>query len=243
MQVFPTGREQPSIAPHAAEAGGLSVSALAHELNSLLDGSMRHLRLADRTIDGLDAVDGDPLRSVQSRLRVAEAALQDMARVLARVMDGARVDGDALRSPRTIGEEVEHLMAALRPSAERQSVTLSASIDAAAFAMPAGVLGAVIMNALRNAIEACAEAPGESQRVETTIRTLAADDLVQIVVEDTGPGVPDGVIEPRGYGLGLETCRTLVDSLGGSLELRNADEGRGAVLEVRVPRGSLTVDG
>ena len=41
--------------------------------------------------------------------------------------------------------------------------------------------------------------------------------------------------EMNGLGLGLATCRSLVETMGGTLAFRNREPGPGAVFTVRLP--------
>jgi signal transduction histidine kinase len=85
------------------------------------------------------------------------------------------------------------------------------------------------------------------------IRLVEADGEVTMVVEDDGPGIPEGkleeVFEPftrletsrssetGGVGLGLATARSIVRAHGGELTLMNGAKG-GLVATVRLPTKS-----
>src|SRR5690606_12130160 len=84
---------------------------------------------------------------------------------------------------------------------------------------------------------------------DRTIRLAARErgDVVEIVVQDHGPGVRDrtqlfrpfsrGVTGdgPAGLGLGLALSRSLAEAMGGKLVYR-ASEGRGATFVLELPR-------
>jgi signal transduction histidine kinase len=70
-----------------------------------------------------------------------------------------------------------------------------------------------------------------------------------VVVTDNGSGIPVGVVprifepgfttkfglETGGLGLGLSTCRTLLESVGGSIGFQHAEPGPGACFMIRLP--------
>ena len=68
--------------------------------------------------------------------------------------------------------------------------------------------------------------------------------MVEIVVSDTGPGLPAEVRErvfepfvstrPDGIGIGLSICRTIVEAHGGTIEY-DTDRDRGAGFRFSVP--------
>jgi signal transduction histidine kinase len=68
--------------------------------------------------------------------------------------------------------------------------------------------------------------------------------FVEIRVKDTGPGIPQKVLDqifipfyttkPHGTGLGLALCQRIVQHHGGNIEVRSG-EGRGATFIVRLP--------
>jgi C4-dicarboxylate-specific signal transduction histidine kinase len=84
----------------------------------------------------------------------------------------------------------------------------------------------VALNLVRNAIEAVQALPEERRRV--AVATAAAGrNAVALSVSDRGEGVTPEVsgrlfeafvtTKPRGLGLGLSICRSVIESLGGSI--------------------------
>ena len=82
----------------------------------------------------------------------------------------------------------------------------------------------VLVNLLRNALEAMSE----SQRRELAVTTALRDqETVEISVADSGPGLAPEVMQRlfqpfistkrSGMGLGLSICRTIVEAHGGQL--------------------------
>jgi two-component system, LuxR family, sensor kinase FixL len=100
----------------------------------------------------------------------------------------------------------------------------------------------VVLNLLRNGIEAMSEA---STANEIAIATALADDgMLEISVSDSGPGVSEAAAsrlfeaffttKPQGLGMGLAICRSIAQSHGGDLVFSNNRYG-GATFTLRLP--------
>lgn len=104
----------------------------------------------------------------------------------------------------------------------------------------AGRLRQILLNLLRNAQEALGADGGG---ITVSVRTGRSS--VTIEVEDNGPGIdpenlrrvfdPFFTTRPEGSGLGLSLCRTLVEAVGGSLQIDKRHAGQGTVVSVRLP--------
>ncbi|MEN9726744.1 MAG: hypothetical protein RL434_1110 [Pseudomonadota bacterium] len=100
----------------------------------------------------------------------------------------------------------------------------------------------VLLNLLRNAIDACQSLEPARRRV--VVRSLAAGDSLLVTVADRGPGVPadrqDQLFLPffttkaEGVGLGLSLSHSIIQAHGGTLRYRDNPEG-GAIFEVQLP--------
>lgn len=101
----------------------------------------------------------------------------------------------------------------------------------------------VLLNLVRNAVEAIAMAASPQRRVTLRVRLLEGS-AVEFVVEDSGPGVPSAHIarlfEPffttkeDGVGIGLALCHSIVDAHGGHIRAEPRPDG-GAVFLFTLP--------
>ncbi len=222
----------------------LSIRQLAHELNSLLDGSMRSVRQAESALDTTEVTETQALDKVLLRLRTAERSMKDMSEVLRRAMEGGETNAKLLQSYRTLAEEARCVVESVEPLAEQHRVDMVVEISERAADLPAATLGPVILNGLRNAVQACA-APGlPSRRVDVCVDVDLRTDELTLLISDSGPGLPkaddvERFIKPNGHGLGLGVCAEIVAELDGKIELTNIPFRGGAVLQVRIPLRSL----
>lgn len=201
---------------------GEMAAGLAHELNQPLaaianyaQGSMRRLRANPPQVEPVLAViddiaaealrAGEIIRRLRSLIR-KEAPRQDW------------VD---------LNELVGEVLRLLEPETRQHAVTVRVHADARLPALIADriQIEQVILNLVRNAVEAMREVEG---RRELDIRTIAVgDDLVEVSVRDTGPGLPAALVDhvfdpfvstkPAGLGMGLSISRTIIEAHQGRL--------------------------
>ena len=102
----------------------------------------------------------------------------------------------------------------------------------------------MLHNLIRNAVEAL---EGNSEgRIDVHVSAAEVEgvEVIQIVVEDNGPGFTMGSInqifdpyvttKPKGTGLGLAIVKKLVEEHVGSIRARNRKDG-GAMISIRLP--------
>jgi len=102
----------------------------------------------------------------------------------------------------------------------------------------------VLVNLLRNSVEAMREAGVATKSIHIRVRTVAESGMAHVTVTDTGPGLdarmakrifePFYTTKPRGIGMGLAICRSLVRANGGRLWL-DTDAGPGASFHFTLP--------
>lgn len=102
----------------------------------------------------------------------------------------------------------------------------------------------ILHNLIRNATEALENTDNGQIDVHVSVAEFDGINVVQIKVEDNGPGFAEGSLDqvfdpyvttkPKGTGLGLAIVKKLVEEHVGSIRAYNRSEG-GAVISIRLP--------
>jgi signal transduction histidine kinase len=142
-----------------------------------------------------------------------------------------------------LNEVVGEVVRLLEPEMRQHAVTVHVHADARLPALVADriQIEQVILNLVRNAVEAMREMEG---RRELDIRTTAVgDNLVEVSVRDTGPGLQaalvDHIFDPffstkaAGLGMGLSISRTIIEAHQG--RLWTSPSGAGAHFHFTLP--------
>jgi signal transduction histidine kinase len=211
---------------------------VSHDVNNAL-GVV--LPLVQQLRDELDAGGLDPAVAAAD-LREVERAIQACRRIFGGMLSFAR--GLSRNSSEvSLSQAVDAALAILRQGLERRGVVLTVDV-AADLPMLLGVQADVeqlLLNLLSNARDA--SRPGDA----LTVRAARAGDLLELIVEDTGCGIPREHLarirepffttKPDGHGLGLAICRSIVAGMRGQLQIEST-QGVGT----RV-RAALPIDG
>ena len=106
------------------------------------------------------------------------------------------------------------------------------------------LLGQVLINLVRNAMDALGETPPARRQITIRSAVRAAD--VEVSVSDTGPGLPAEIMgklftpfvttKANGLGIGLTIARTIVAAHNGTITAHENPNG-GATFTVALPRG------
>ena len=260
-QPDPSGNDLPRSVrrPDSAPSQVDRLSALVHELDNLLDGSLRCVSLAARTLKGtMSQIGVAEIDNVRKQLETACTALERMAGMVHAAMQGRAIPiGSVLDGSRpavTIAEAVAHAADVMRLAASNHNAVIVVRVDPAIGSTPAGSIYPAVLNAIKNALESIESAGGTGTILVDCHRESgrkSGPGWACIEISDDGAGIPKGVPSSKlfaqgysrkaeGRGIGLALTRSVVESMGGHAELSpredRADHRRpGAMLTLRFP--------
>jgi two-component system, NtrC family, nitrogen regulation sensor histidine kinase NtrY len=211
------------------------VRVIGHELNS----SLTPIKSMAATLRQL--VDRDPLpQDFRTDSAAGLEIIHDRAEALARFMGAyARL----ARLPRPVPKPIEYAPLVTRIASLHDGRVAVAGGPAVQVNADADQIEQVLINLIRNAVEAA----GESGHVRVGWHT--ADRELVTEIEDDGPGlartdnlwVPFFTTKPGGTGIGLALSREIIENHGGRIALENRADARGCVARFSLPLGDRDV--
>jgi signal transduction histidine kinase len=209
---------------------------VSHDVNNAM-GSI--LPLVQQMQEDLSSGPPDP-DVFRRDLEQIEGSLKLCQRIFGGMLTLAR--GGARRTAQgQVRLAAESTLAILKDSIERRGIELFLEIPDQLPAVNGGQsdLDQVFLNLLTNARDAT---PAGGR---IAVRARSADNSVEIVIEDTGHGIPREHLarveepffttKPDGSGLGLSICRSIIWQMGGSLGLES-EPGKGTKVRLLVPQ-------
>jgi signal transduction histidine kinase/CheY-like chemotaxis protein len=223
--------QQALIQAEKMAAVGRLTASIAHEINNPLQALRNCLHLARREELALD--------QREDYLSLAESELQRLMSTVQRMLDFYR-PGTGERETADINQLVELVLRLLKKQLEEQDVRVKAVLAEnipEIYVVP-NQIQQVFFNIILNAMYAMPDGG------DLYIESRRQDGHLEILFEDTGPGVPEEtrerIFEPftstreNGTGLGLSVSYNILDAHGGSLELLT-ERDKGACFQVRLP--------
>lgn len=221
---------------HAAKLAALGrmSAAIVHEVSqplSALDSTLAAANLHMRNERKL---------KVEASIGTARELLKRMQRTVKHLKSFASRTQAMPVEPISLATSINAAIEIVASRAKEVGVTVSvrSTGEAPNVAVNAVRIEQVLINLLLNAVDATAAAGNSS--VEISARGEGDCAIVEIV--DTGPGMPDTVIEPffttkktgEGLGLGVSISRAILEDYSGTLAYTQAHEG-GTVTTVTLP--------
>lgn len=220
---------------------GQLASGIAHELAQPLTAALNNAEVAQKILRRGEPDLGELQAIVDDIYHDTERATEIIERMRMLIRRQAIDRRSVAIEP--ILQDVSQL---LHSEAIRRGVEIHIHVEADAPRVLADrvQISQVLLNLFVNAMDAMESCPAGTKRIFIVTRS-APDGGVEVSVSDSGPGIPDHMIErvfhplfttkPEGLGLGLALSRTIVDAHGGRLWVDNRAEVRGAVLRMVLP--------
>ena len=208
------------------------IRVLSHEINNSL-APIKSISGSLQTMLGRSSLPKDIGEDVERGLEVISSRAEALGRFMASYAKLAR-----LPQPELAPTHVAALVQGVADLETRVTVDVVGGGELTLLADP-DQLEQALINVLKNAVDATLEA----ERELVTIRWLTRAGKLHIVVEDNGPGlgdtgnlfVPFFTTKPGGSGIGLVLSRQIAEGHGGTLELENRGDGRGARARITIP--------
>lgn len=229
---------------------GVMSAQVAHEINNPLTTVLGYAKLLLE-----DKPEGHPDRTA---LELIADEAERMKKIIGGLLEYARaprpsepvtaaVTGSIETGTSEPSAVVRHVAALVAPQLRKARATLVTDVpQGAPISIEAHALQQVLVNLVQNA----AQAMTDGGTITVSAKKAAGGIATQISVTDDGPGIPTAdrarVFDPfyttkapgTGTGLGLAVCRHLVATAGGSIEVFDGPNGRGAEFRVTIPNAS-----
>lgn len=211
-------------------AMGTMASTLAHELNQPLTAIASYGEAAGGLFEDAGQFDREMLREIVADM--AEQALR--AGAIVRRLREFVARGEVNKTIEDLPRMINEASALALVGSREKGVDSHFIFDPEATPVLADrvQIQQVLINLIRNAVEAMASSDKRQLTVETG---LDGEDMVQISVSDTGPGIAPEMAErlfqafsstkESGMGLGLSICRTIIEAHGGRIGAKQLPEG------------------
>lgn len=228
---------------HVSRQSAMSELAadLAHELNQPLSATANFLAAARMLIDK-----GEEIERVSDMLRMGNEQTQRAGQIIRRLRDFV-TRGEVEMQVESIESTVRDAVELVLMGTGQFDIRVTYDIDPQAPEIYADRVQVqqVIVNLLRNSLEAMRSLPRNQRQITIASRKIDKH-MIQIEVGDSGPGIPDHILEQLftrfsstkvddgGMGIGLSISKRIIEAHGGMLSADNRPEG-GAVFRFTLP--------
>jgi|SRR6185437_1777756 len=220
---------------------GTLASSLAHELNQPLTAVASYCESARDLLRG--HLDEETMEMVREAMDEAAEQAVRAGQIVRRLRDFMS-HGETERRVESLQRLINEANALALVGSREHGMDVQLSLDSRADMVFVDriQIQQVLVNLIRNAIDAMIDAPVR----RLSIRTGRLDGQTQVTVEDTGSGISEAIAEQlfqpfvtskqNGMGIGLSICRTIVQAHGGRIWFEPGGGG-GTAFHFTLPSG------
>lgn len=220
-------------------AMGEMASALAHELNQPLSAISNYMKGSRRLL--ADSTDPNVAKIESALDRAAEQAIR-AGQIIRRLRDFVS-RGESEKRVESISKLIEEAGALGLTGAREQGVLLRFNLDPEhdLVLVDRVQIQQVLVNLFRNALESMVLS---TRRELIASNAVAADDMIEVSISDTGHGFAEGVeahlfqtfftTKETGMGVGLSISRSIIEAHGGRMRAEKNASG-GATFRFTLP--------
>ncbi|MFH1062123.1 MAG: GAF domain-containing sensor histidine kinase [Candidatus Omnitrophota bacterium] len=213
-------------------------SAVAHELNNPLDGTLRYNKLALMHVQD-NEIAREYLLETRSGLKRMESIIRSMMQLS---FAGKRNKHMIARSEVEINQVLNQAIVFYKHEIEYKQIKIETDLALDLPRIKDWGLQQIFLNCIKNSIDAI------ERNGQLTIKSKYADNHIQIDFIDNGIGIEPGIkhrifepffsTKPKGQGLGLAIAKEIVDCYKGNIDMENLSQG-GAKFSISIPIGDI----
>ncbi len=243
---------------------GEMASSLAHELNQPLSAISNYCMGVSKRLKG--QIDPDLNNEIQPALEKASAQALRAGTIIQRIR-GFVKRSEPQRKSCNIGEIINDAVGLVEIEAHRHRLSIASSIEdnLPDVDLDPVLILQVLVNLLKNGLDSMREAYPLSSRwsappvkISANLDTSAFPAMIRIEVTDSGSGIAEAVVERMfepffstksdGMGMGLNICRSIIESHQGRLWAKNIMDPEhtklsGCTFTILLPLESLDISG